>query len=78
MWKRRSDLLAPLTALCSSAIKWRWADVEQKTLTELRQPSQKMYYYRTPILVSPLIYILMPVITTRLGHFSERKTRGFL
>ena len=30
MWKRRSDLLAPLTALCSSNAKWRWTDVEQK------------------------------------------------
>jgi transposase InsO family protein len=30
MWKRRSDLLAPLTALCSSSVKWRWTDVEQK------------------------------------------------
>ena len=30
MWKRRSDLLAPLTALCSTAVKWRWTDVEQK------------------------------------------------
>ena len=23
MWKRRSDLLAPLSALCSSTVKWR-------------------------------------------------------
>ena len=30
VWKRRSDLLAPLTALCSSNAKWRWTDVEQK------------------------------------------------
>ena len=30
MWKCRSDLLAPLTALCSSTDKWRWTDVEQK------------------------------------------------
>jgi hypothetical protein len=30
MWKRRSDLLAPLTVLCSPATKWRWIDVEQK------------------------------------------------
>ena len=26
----RSDLLAPLTALCTTAIKWHWTDVEQK------------------------------------------------
>jgi hypothetical protein len=30
MWKRRSDLLAPLTALCSPNAKWHWTDVEQK------------------------------------------------
>ena len=30
MWKRQSNLLAPLTALCSSATKWQWTDVEQK------------------------------------------------
>jgi hypothetical protein len=34
MWKRRSDLLAPLTALCSPAAKWQWTDVEQKAFDQ--------------------------------------------
>ena len=30
MWIRRSDVLAPLTALTSKTAKWQWTDVEQK------------------------------------------------
>ncbi len=33
MWKQHSDLLAPLTTLCSPAVPWPCTDVEQRLLT---------------------------------------------
>jgi hypothetical protein len=41
MWKRRSDLLAPLTALCSPAAKWQWTDVEQKAFDLIKTAISK-------------------------------------
>jgi hypothetical protein len=36
MWKRRSNLLAPLSALCSPTVKWRWTDIEQKAFEAVK------------------------------------------
>ena len=41
MWKRRSDLLAPLSTLCSPKAKWRWTDVEQKAFEAVKAAISK-------------------------------------
>ena len=37
MWKGRSHLLAPLTALTSKTVKWQWTDKEQKAFNEIKK-----------------------------------------
>jgi len=37
MWPKRSEILAPLTALTSSTTKWRWTEVEEKTFQEMKR-----------------------------------------
>ena len=37
MWIRRSDTLAPLTALTSKEAKWRWTEVEQKAFDTMKK-----------------------------------------
>ena len=36
MWYRRSRLLNPLTALTSPKVRFKWADVEQKTFDDIK------------------------------------------
>jgi hypothetical protein len=37
MWKRRSHVLAPLTAISSNKSKWQWTDKEQKAFEEAKR-----------------------------------------
>ena len=37
MWKKRSDLLAPLTSLTSTKSKWDWTDNHQKTFNAIKK-----------------------------------------
>ena len=37
MWKKRSHILAPLAALSSKNVKWRWTDVEQNAFDEIKR-----------------------------------------
>ena len=37
MWIRRSDTLAPLTALTSKEAKWKWTEVEQKAFDTMKK-----------------------------------------
>ena len=37
MWIRRSDTLAPLTALMSKEAKWRWTEVKQKAFDTMKK-----------------------------------------
>ena len=61
MWKRRSDLLTPLSALCSPKAKWRWTDVEHKAFEAVKAAISKDVLLLYPDFVSPLTYIPMPV-----------------
>jgi len=37
MWPKRSEILAPLTALTSSSVKWRWTEVEDNSFCEMKK-----------------------------------------
>jgi transposase InsO family protein len=37
MWRRRSHVLAPLTALCSDSKKWVWGEEQRKAFTQVKQ-----------------------------------------
>ena len=37
MWPRRSDLMAPLTRLCSKAVPFKWTAIEQKAFVNLKR-----------------------------------------
>ena len=37
MWRRRSDLLAPLTALTSKNARWKWTDIHQKVFNDVKK-----------------------------------------
>jgi len=41
MWQRRSDLLAPLSALTSKTSPWKWTEVEQKAFEAIKQMISK-------------------------------------
>ncbi len=56
MWKQPSDLLGPLTALCSPAVPWQWTDVEQEAFDLVRLLSK--YTFEIKILTSFLMCFL--------------------
>jgi len=37
MWRKRSDVLTPLTALTSKSARWKWTDVHQKAFEEVKR-----------------------------------------
>ena len=37
MWKHRSDVLSPLTAMTSKSIKWCWGESQQKAFDKMKQ-----------------------------------------
>ena len=37
MWPRRSEVLAPLTALTSNNVKWRWTEVEDNAFKKIKK-----------------------------------------
>jgi hypothetical protein len=37
MWRRRSHVLAPLTALCSESKKWKWGDEQRTAFNEVKK-----------------------------------------
>ena len=37
MWPKRSETLAPLSAMTSSKVKWQWTDVHQKAFEEIKR-----------------------------------------
>ena len=37
MWPRRSEILAPLTALTSSKVKWKWEEEHDKAFREIKK-----------------------------------------
>ena len=41
MWRRRSHILAPLTALQSNTVKWQWNTEEQSAFDEIKRIIQR-------------------------------------
>ena len=41
IWPQRSHILAPLTALTSTATPWRWTDQHQQTFDEMKKSNHK-------------------------------------
>ena len=41
MWKQRSKILAPLTALVSTNVKWKWTEVEEQAFEEMKKVISK-------------------------------------
>ena len=41
MWKKRSEILAPLTALTSSTVKWKWTAVHDKAFEQMKSQIAK-------------------------------------
>ena len=37
MWPKRSETLAPLSAMTSSKVKWQWTEVHQKAFKEIKR-----------------------------------------
>ena len=37
MWRKRSELLAPLTRLTSKGVKFKWTDIEQNAFDEIKR-----------------------------------------
>ena len=37
MWAKRSDVLAPLSALTSNDVPWKWTETEQKAFEQMKR-----------------------------------------
>ena len=58
MWIRRSDVLAPLTALTSKTAKWQWTDVEQNAFDTMKRIMARETLLAYPDFNQPFILII--------------------
>jgi Reverse transcriptase (RNA-dependent DNA polymerase) len=63
MWIRRSDLLAPLTALTSTKTRWAWTTAHQNAFNKIKDVLSQEGLLAFQTLIRHFIFILMPVIT---------------
>ena len=59
MWPKRAHLLAPISAMTSSKVKWNWTEECEKSFELMKEAISKKYCLLTPIFISPSKYILM-------------------
>ena len=55
MWKRRSETLAPLTALTSSTVKFQWTDTERKAFNDIKKVISRETLLSYPDFTQPFI-----------------------
>ena len=53
MWKKRSELLVPLTSLTSTESKWDWTDKCQKTFNTIKQVISRKTLLSCPDFTKP-------------------------
>ena len=57
MWQKRSELLAPLTALTSKNVKYEWKDEHQKFFDSIKRVIGREFLLAYPVFNAPfLIY----------------------
>jgi hypothetical protein len=62
MWFCRSELLAPLTSLTSSKVKFEWLPTHQLAFDKIKRLSRLRHCYHTQILKNHFAYTLMHLI----------------
>ena len=79
MWAKRSEILAPLTKLCSSRVKFEWGEPQQKAFDNMKQILSWEVLLAYPNF-SKLFEIHMDASATKLrhSHFAEWKTNHVL
>ncbi len=53
MWPKRSELLAPLSALLSTKIKYKWSDREQKAFNAIKHHVSRQTLLTYPDFATP-------------------------
>jgi hypothetical protein len=74
MWIRRSDVLAPLTALTSKTAKWQWTDVEQNAFDTMKRIMARETLLAYPDFNKPFI-IHTDASHTQLGAVISQENR---
>ena len=74
MWRRRSHVLAPLTALCSATQKWVWGEEQQQAFADVKRMICKEAILAFPNFNEELLYT-QTHLTTSLEE-SLHKTRN--
>ena len=61
MWHKRSEILAPLSALSSKKVPWEWTDVHQKAFNDIKTVISKKHCWHIQIFQKHLKFIQMQV-----------------
>ena len=74
MWKKRSHILAPLAALQSKNVKWRWTEVKQNAFDEIKRMISRDVLLAFPDFSKPFV-IHMDASKLQLGAVLSQDNR---